>query len=292
MDRQFFLGGSDAAAVLGVSPWRSPIELYLEKTTPRAEEPSAGKMKVFTRGKKMEPYVCDILAEETGLSIMKRNERYIDAEYSFLACEIDAETKDANIEIKTVSPFKAREWGEQQTDEIPVAYTAQAMHGLMITGRDVCIFGVLIGGDDFRIYRVERDDEIIAGLRRRECDFWHNHVVPRIPPEPTTLNDVRFLYGKDSGIAIEANAEIMNAAASLKLVKENIGELSKAAAALEERIQLYMRDAAILTVNGKPVATWRTHTRSDFDQTAFKAANQELFERFKKTTEIRTFRIK
>ncbi|WP_353652236.1 YqaJ viral recombinase family protein, partial [Escherichia coli] len=101
-----------------------------------------------------------------------------------------------NIEIKTVSPFKAKEWGEIQTDAIPVHYTAQAMHGLMVTNKQVCVFGVLIGGDDFRIYRVERDEETIQAILEKEIAFW-DRVKNLNPPEATSVSDVSLMFEKD-----------------------------------------------------------------------------------------------
>lgn len=146
MDRTKYLGGSDVAGILGISPWRTPLEVYLDKVQPRIKPVDPSKQKVFTRGQRMEPYVIDLLSEETGLEIIHRGNRYIHRDYGFIAAEIDAEAATGeNIEIKTVSPFKAKEWGEVQTDAIPVHYTAQAMHGLMVTGKQVCVFGVLIG---------------------------------------------------------------------------------------------------------------------------------------------------
>ncbi len=146
MDRTKYLGGSDVAGILGISPWRTPLEVYLDKVQPRIKPVDPSKQKVFTRGQRMEPYVIDLLSEETGLEIIHRGNRYIHRDYGFIAAEIDAEAATGeNIEIKTVSPFKAKEWGEVQTDAIPVHYTAQAMHGLMVTGKQVCVFGVLMG---------------------------------------------------------------------------------------------------------------------------------------------------
>ena len=172
LDRTKYLGSSDVAAILGISPWRTPLDVYLDKVQPRINPVDPAKQKIFTRGQRMEPYVIDILSEETGLVITKRGERYRDTEHDFLAAEIDAEAESGeNIEIKTVSPFKSKEWGEEHTDSVPIHYNAQAQHGLMVTGKEVCIFGVLIGGDDFRIYKVERDDETIAAIREREVDF-------------------------------------------------------------------------------------------------------------------------
>ncbi|HEJ3161024.1 TPA: YqaJ viral recombinase family protein, partial [Pseudomonas aeruginosa] len=109
-DRSKLLGGSDVAGILGISPWRTPLDVYLDKVQPRTGPVDPAKQKIFTRGQRMEPYVIDLLAEETGLKIVGRGNRYRDQQHDFMAAEIDAEAASGeNIEIKTVSPFKAKE---------------------------------------------------------------------------------------------------------------------------------------------------------------------------------------
>ena len=293
VDRSRFLGGSDIAAILGISPWRTALDVYLDKVQPREESHDPSRMRVLSRGKRMEPYIVDLLSEETGLAISARNARYTDPEIPFLAAEIDAEAETGeNIEIKTVSPFKAREWGEQQTDEIPIHYTAQVQHGLMVTGRRLCVLGVLIGADDFRIYRVERDDETIAAIREREIAFWREHIEARVPPDPTTAADIKMLYGRDAGTAIEASEDVLRALNDYRNLSDQAKAISAQAEAAKERIQLFMADAAILTVGGKPAATWKSQSAKRFDQSAFKAAHPDLYEQFKATSESRVFRIR
>jgi len=293
LDRQKYLGGSDVAAILGISPWRTQLDVYLDKIQPRQEITDPARLRVLSRGKRMEPYVIDLLAEETGLQIVRRGERYLDAEHAFIAAEIDAEAESGeNIEIKTVSPFKAAEWGEQQSDEIPVHYAAQAMHGLMVTGRAVCIFGVLIGGDDFRTYRIERDEETIAAIREREVAFWQC-VQSLEPPEPSSVGDVLRLYGsKDAGSKVEASEEIQIDLIALRALKDDAARLEASIAQREERIKLFMADAALLTMNGVPSASWKTQSSKRLDQTAFKEAHPDLHAQFCKVTESRVFRLK
>lgn len=298
-DRTKFLGGSDASVVLGINPWRTPLDLWRDKVQPAMPENSdPGRMRVLERGKRMEPYVIDLLAAESGLAIVNRNRRFIDPEFSFLACEIDAEalpdqTNDlVNVEIKTVSPFKAKDWGELGSDEIPVYYTAQAQHGLMVTGRALCIFGVLIGGDDFRVYRVERDDEIIAAMRAREVAFWRDHVETLIQPPATTPGDVDSLFRRDAGTAVEATPEVMQAIRELNALQADLSATEARIEGVKSAIKAHMQDAARLTLHGRDVATWKTQSARRFDQRAFQAANAELFERFIKTTESRVFRLR
>ncbi len=293
LNRQKYLGGSDVAAILGISPWRTPLDVYLDKIQPRADETDPQRLRVLNRGKRMEPYVIDLLAEETGLTIVRRGERYVDPELSFVAAEIDAEADSGeNIEIKTTSPFKAKEWGEQQTDEIPLHYAAQAMHGLMVTDRQVCVFGVLIGGDDFRIYKIERDDATIAAIRAKEIEFW-SRIQSRTPPEPSNVSDVIRLYGtQDSGLAVEASEALQIEVVALRSLREESERIEQASALHEERIKLHMGDAAILLVNGRPAVTWKHQSSRRFDSSAFKAAQPQLHAQFIKTVESRVFRVK
>lgn len=293
LDRSTYLGGSDVAPILGISPWRTPLDVYLDKIQPRKEETDPGRLKVLNRGKRMEPYVIDLLAEETGLEIIRRGERYLDPDLDFIAAEIDAEaTTGENIEIKTVSPFKAREWGEEQSDEIPLHYAAQAMHGMMVTSREVCVFGVLIGGDDFRVYRIERDDVTIDAIRQKEIEFW-SRIQARQAPEPSTVSDVFRLFGtKDSGLAVEASESLQADVIALKSLKEDAKHLDGQIELREARIKLHMADASILTMQGQPVLTWKEQSSKRFDQSAFKAAHPDLYEQFIKTIKSRVFRLK
>ncbi|MEN3260115.1 lambda-exonuclease family protein [Sodalis endosymbiont of Spalangia cameroni] len=292
LDRQKYLGGSDVAGILGISPWRTALDVYLDKVQPRKDEISPQKQKIFTRGQRMEPYIIDLLSEETGLKIAKRGHRYLDPELPYIAAEIDAEAESGeNIEIKTVSPFKARDWGEQQTDSIPVYYTAQAMHGLMVTGKKVCVFGVLIGGDDFRVYRVERDDETIAAIRAKEMEFWER-VVNLTPPPIINEHDVKRYFDRDAGSSIEANGKMISLINELRMLKVRKDEAEKDIQIIEEQIKLIMQQHSIVTIDQRPIITWKTQSSTRFDISAFKNTHPGIFDKFKKTTQSRVFRLK
>lgn len=290
VDRTKFLGGSDAAAVLGISPWRTPLDLYLDKIQPRIESPEQQDNRTAKlRGKRLEPYICDMLQQEHGVDLVARNLRYIDSEHPFLACEIDALAGDGrNVEIKTVHPFKAKEWGDELTDSIPVHYTAQAMHGLMVTGRDQCLFAVLIG-DDLRLYRVDRDHETIAALRQREIDFWNRNVLARVPPTLTRASDALRLFERDTGAQIEATPEIMDAVTNLRALKAAADVIKE----VEDEIKAFMGGAAVLTYEGRVLVTWRTQSMGErLDQKAITEAHPDLVAKFKRATEARVFRVK
>lgn len=208
-DRTKFIGGSDVAAIHGISPWKSAFDLWLEKTSPRFEDNQNAAAK--RRGSRLEPYIRDMIEEEFGLKIVRVNQRYVDPHFPFLAAEIDAETEDENIEIKTVHPFKAKEWGEQDTDELPVHYIAQNQHGLGVTGKKVCRVFALIG-DELKQYVVERDDETIELMRARCVEFWNSHVLPRVAPpmdfqHKDILETLKRMYPGTDGTVLDAQPE-------------------------------------------------------------------------------------
>ena len=212
-DRTKFIGGSDAAAILGVSRWKTPFQLYQEKIGAFIEESNPARDKVLNRGKRWEPVVVEMLLDELTsrgheVEVIARNARYQDPEFPFLACEIDLELRidgeEVNGEMKTVHPFAAKDWGEEGTDEIPIYYVAQGMHGLMIKPRRRVIVTALIGADDLRIHELVRDDEHIAAIRQKEIAFWQR-IQDRNPPEPTDAEDVKWLYAKDAGTVAEAD---------------------------------------------------------------------------------------
>jgi putative phage-type endonuclease len=270
IDRTQFIGGSDAAAILGVSPWKSAFRLYQEKIGEFTEEITPEKQRVFDRGHRWEPVVAEMVIDELqeqgrDVQIVCRNYRYSEIMFPFLACEIDMELRidgeDCNVEIKTVHPFAAKEWGEEGSDEIPLHYLAQVMHGLMIVPRRRCIVAALIGVDDLRIHWVDRDEETIAAIRAKEIEFWRR-VQERDPPDPTTAEDVKWLYGRDAGIVMDADEEMARICAELHYQKTCASHCEKSIEKLSTRIKLAMGHASTLTYQGQKIATWKSNKAS------------------------------
>jgi len=231
-DRRHLLGGSDIGCIFGVNQWKSAYELWEEKTAESFSQPEIEpkREKLFRRGKKLEPWVMEMLEEERGIFIVKRNQRYEDPEYPWMGCEVDFEYQSeaglCNGDVKTVSPFAAGEWGEEGTDEIPLSYCLQFHWGMMVTGRPSCLVAVLIGADDLRVYEVKRDDELIAEMRKRAIDFWENNVVKKVPPPPKTTSDIHKILFKYGGFPVLNDGEVMEGLRKLRMVKESEKEVT------------------------------------------------------------------
>ncbi|HRF12828.1 MAG TPA: YqaJ viral recombinase family protein, partial [Candidatus Accumulibacter phosphatis] len=267
MDRTRFIGGSDVAAILGVSPWKSPFRLYQEKTGAYVEEIGQARQRIFDRGHRWEPVVVEMLIDELqdrghDVQIIARNARYLDRDFPYLACELDLELRidgeEHNAEIKTVHPFAAKDWGEQDTDEIPIYYAAQVMHGLMVKPRRRSIVAALIGVDDLRVHQIERDEETIAAIRAKEVEFWRR-VQERDAPPPETSDDVKWLYAKDCGIVMEADDDLQAQVTHLAGLKAEAKRIESAAEAAATRIKCAMGHASTLIYQGQRIATWKSN---------------------------------
>lgn len=282
INRSEFIGGSDTAAILGVSPWKSPLMLYKEKIGEHVKEVTPAKQKIFNRGKRWEPVVVEMLIDELkdrghDVRVIDRNNRFSDLEHEFLAAEIDLELlvdgETVNGEMKTVHPFAAKDWGEQDTDEIPIYYTAQILHGQMVTRRNKTIVAALIGADDLRVHTVDRDDEMINVIRAKELEFWER-VQNRQAPEPVSIEDIKLMYAKDSGSIIDASFEILNLCEAAKIIKQNIKIQETNLTEILTEIKLGMSDSSVLIHNGKQLATWRAN--KDSMKTDWQAAFHDL----------------
>lgn len=302
MNRLGFIGGSDVAAILGVSPWKTPHELWLQKTGRAArEEVTPEQQKRFDRGHRLEPVVLEMLLDRLRddgheVELLRTNERYADSEHPFMACEIDFELmldgEHVNGDCKTVHPFAAKKWGEEGTDEVPIEYAAQFMHGLGITGRDRCIVATLIGMDDLLIYEVQRDQETIDGIRARVVQYWNECVIADVAPDPIDFDDAKAIYAKADGTKVEATSEIRDAVFTLAEVKQKLKSFEESEKELSFRIAEFMRPHSILTFGGNEIATWKNQDHTSLDQKLLAEELPEVTAQYKRTKEIRVLRLK
>ncbi|WP_233872380.1 YqaJ viral recombinase family nuclease [Paraburkholderia adhaesiva] len=302
VDRATFVGGSDVAAILGVSPWRTPLDIWREKTrrTPRVEITEA-QQKRFDRGHRLEPFVVDMLIDRLKdeghtVELLCRNARYVDQQYPFMQCEIDFELMldgtHTTGDAKTVHPFAAKQWGQEQTDEVPTYYGLQFMHGLGITGRSRCIVAALVGMDDLLVYWVERDEETIAAIRGRVSQFWNECVLADVEPDPIDFDDCYAMYQQSNGGRIEATSNIRDAVFELADVKHKLKILTDREDDLKYCIAEYMRPNAYLTAGGHDLATWKNQPFLWLDEKAFAKDFPELYARYRRTKQIRVLRLK
>lgn len=284
LDRATYLGGSDVAAILGVSPWTTPFMLFQKKTGAYVEELTPAKRRILERGARWEPIVLEMLVDELtdrghDVEVVATGQRYQDPEFPFLAAEIDAELivdgEPVNGEMKTAGYFAAGAWGEYDSNEVPIYYLAQVMHGLMIQPRRRAVVAAVTGFDERPMVRwVERDDETISAIRAREIEFWLR-IQSGEAPDPVTPEDVKWLYPCDQGTSVDADGELLALCTTLKGAKAKAKEVEADIELMVTKIKARMGAAAsLLGPNGKPIATWKTN--KDGQETDWKAAFTEV----------------
>lgn len=178
-ERMKGIGSSDASAVLGINPWKTPLGVYLEKIGQGVEVPQNDAMRW---GLRLEPIISEAYSEATGRGMIGEQLFVRSPQYDWLISTLDRVAEDGRIvELKAVGRRQADEWGEAGTDEVPRWYAIQVLHQMAASGRDLADVAALICGQELRIYHLERDDHIIGTMVEREAEFW-DRVVRRDPP--------------------------------------------------------------------------------------------------------------
>lgn len=332
-DRRAYIGGADIAAVLGVSPWMTPVDLYLQKISDQPEpELTPEKRRFFARRKQQEPVVARMLEEEYGievttLSLDTHPNRYTDPEHAILRAEIDFEFLMSpsvrahfpdredfaaipdgtllNGEIKTVHPFTASEWGEQGSEEVPIHYAAQVMHGLCVTRRPAALVAALFGIDILLCFPIMADPETIADMRERCVRFWYDNVLARVPPETVNMDDISRLYAMAKGRPVELDTAALAALKEVALLRYDEKRISEA---LEDAKLVFakyvakqwgyhpeeaawLNDNADLRYQGISVGTWKRQRSAYLDQELLKAERPEIIKLYTVERHSRILRI-
>lgn len=287
--RKAGIGGSDAAAILGISKYRTPLQVYLDKIGELPEQPDNPAM---LWGRTLEPVIRQRYSDITGREVHMHDGIIRCDAHPFMLANLDGFTEDGRVlEIKTAR--SAEGWGEPGSDEIPEVYQCQVQHYMVVTGFVVADVAVLIGGSDFRLYEVPADQELQEIMVEREAAFWRR-VEAHNPPEPETLSDMALRFRKSVSGEVEATPEAIAAVSGLKALREEIKRLEAEEDRMKVLIQGCLGDKEGLTINGKLAATWKSSKpTSRFDTESFKAGHADLYNQYLKTGEAsRRFLLK
>lgn len=189
-ERRSGLGGSDAAAVLGLNPWSSPLAVYLEKlglSEPKEEN------RAMRLGKRMEPVILEEYVRETGGEAELNARVFHHPEAPEILGTPDAFRKDARrgVELKWVGDRTAGLWGDSGTDEIPDYYHLQCDVYMAVTDLPEWDVAVILGGRELRVFHLRRDLALEAELVARLRSFWREHIVAQVPPPLDGSEDAR-----------------------------------------------------------------------------------------------------
>ena len=275
--RRAGLGGSDIAAIFGLSRWKTPHDVWLEKTGRKTEDADSLQLRFGTYA---EEFVAQEYTRATGRGVQRFNamlrhptaplignvDRLVIPDGAKRASHKSEIRTDRGLECKTANAFAASnslDWGAAGTDEVPMQYWFQCQQYIALTGCRVWDLAVLFGNQEVRIYTIKRDDDVIASIEQRSTEWWNDHVVADIPPPPVTESQARERWPRhQTGKQVEAGSAEIDAVALLSSLRKQIKELEEAEQLARDTVCAAFGDAESLVSFGRTLATWKQNKPS------------------------------
>lgn len=290
--RNLGIGGSEASVIVGLNKWKSPFQLWLEKTGQVEPEDLSDNEYVYW-GTVLEQAVADRFCELTGKKVQKRGIMQSE-EYPFMLASVDRMVvgENAGLECKTTNGFASKQW---EDDEVPDSYYVQCQHYMAVTGCDKWYITVLIGGNKFIWKEIPRNDDDIAALIQAEKDFWFKNIIGGEMPEVDGSSNCslalqeQFRGGQTEPIVLDEAEEII---ISLDEINSSIKELESLKKEKQNNLCKMLGDNEIALVGERKV-TWKLQAgRVTVDSKKLKIDHPDIFEKYsKQNKDSRVLRI-
>jgi putative phage-type endonuclease len=259
--RNLGIGGSDMPIILGLSNYKTPYQLYLEKKGILSTRDEMSPLQYW--GNRLENVIRDEFADRNNV-IIQTPDTTIHPFYDFMRANIDGYIVnwDAVLEVKCSSQFMSHEWGLDGSDTIPMSYLVQVAHYCSVMNVECAYIAVLIGGHDYRQYKYTRDFELEKTVIQSASDFWEAIQNDKVPPA-TNQMDLKMMFPRHtSGKSISISDDIYNHILNINDAKLKIKELQEIEEQSRFTIMKYMNDCECLTnESGIPLVTWKTNKR-------------------------------
>lgn len=303
--RSHYIGGSDAAAVVGLNSFSSPYALWAEKT---------GKVPAFEgnlateTGTYLEEFIAQKFAQITGKKVRKCNQSFFNSDYPWAIANIDREIvgEDAGLECKSTSVLNTRKF---KNGDFPANFYCQCVHYLGVTKKKRWYIAVLIGNSDFKIYQMTRvvgdqcpewcessvyiEDAEIAALMTAEAEFWElvkTDTPPGVDGTQATTKAITTIYADNNDSTVDLSAYSASLRQYMEL-KKQIKELEAMAEEAVNNIKQFMGVSGGGECDGFRVS-WKSQTRRTFDSKRFQTENPDIdLDDYYKTTDARVFRV-
>lgn len=283
--RRQSIGSSDIGVILGVNPFKSIVQLYLEK---RGELIPQDESEPMYWGIDLEANVCKRYQHITGNKVARVNKTQRLKGYDYLTSHIDRRVVGQSkiLEAKCVGIWSGKGFGDAGTDDLPEHILAQVQWQMGVNDMDAADVAALFGAQwAMRIFPVERDKELFATMLEAAIEFW-SRVQEGRPPEPESEADCKALWPA-------AKRSVVVVGDSLGLARDRYKKSAKDHKSAKLELQLAIGDYEEMHDEiGARIATYKNQPDTRLDQAAFKKAEPEMFKRFTRTKQIRKLLIK
>lgn len=283
------IGGSDAAAIVGLNPFSTPLSVWADKTSKIPEKEDTEKMKL---GRDLEEYVAKRWSEKSGKKVRKINAILRSQKYPFAIADVDRMVvgENAGLECKVTSSLNLKKY---KNGEYPANFYVQCVHYMAVTGAKRWYLAILVFGQGIIDFVVQRNQSEIDSLMEQEAEFWEYVKTEKMPKldglQPTTdaLSQIYYddedksieLFGRDQLIA--RYFDLANEVSEIKMEQEKI----------KQELMKDMGDNKY-GVCGEYKVIWGNQTRATFDRDAFAEKYPQIdLTPFYNIKESRPFRI-
>jgi putative phage-type endonuclease len=281
------LGSSDAPAVVGLSPWASPLSVYLDKIGALPPTPDTPAMAM---GRTLEAVIADLVARETGWRVRQAGAVLQSRAHPWLLADLDRwigipDVGECPLEIKAVGPRQADAWADGQ---IPPHVLIQVYHQLLVTGAPEGVVAGLVWGQTVHIHRIQPDPGRLDTLLDIERRFWQEHVLARRPPpvdaSAATTAAIRAAFQPDPDRAVELPEAAKAYLALRAQLQRQADALATQIREIDAQLQLWLGDAGQGLIEGAVACRWIQHTRTDLDVKRLRADQPDLARRYERVT--------
>jgi len=265
-ERRNYIGGSDIAAILGMSRWKTPLKLWLEKTG-EVEPDDLSENEAVQLGIELEDFVAQKFARENNKKVRKTSQMYVHKKHPFMVAHIDRLIAGADeiLECKTCASYKQDEWEE---DKIPQEYILQVIWYLGITGKKTGYIAVLIGGQKFKSKPIKFDKNLFDLMVESAKEFWEcvqTKTMPAITVQDKPILIKAFPNQNDEYIEKQ---EMEEKIIKLQRIKKGIKLLEDKKDVLETELKAAINEnCGLLTQNYK--VSWKLETKTCIDTKQF-----------------------
>ena len=294
-NRKTGIGGSDAGAIMGVSPYKGAYSVWADKLgkTEPVEDNEA-----LRQGRDLEDYVARRFAEKTGKRVRHEYGMLRSDAWPWMVANIDRRIigEDAGLECKTSRDITMKRY---KNGEYPMEYYCQCLHYLAVTGWSRWYLAVLVYGTDLLVFEINRADveDDIGALIKAEDSFWHEYVLPGKQPLPDGLESTTKALGtvwaaSAPETAIDADDATDALLTRLRVLRADRKRCDEQIAETENMVKARMQEAEVLRGTGA-MATWRGVDVRRLSERKIKEKFPGIdLEELKETTHTRRFALK
>lgn len=287
--RKKSIGGSEAGALIGLSPYASPLTVYLDKKGMSKHKETNEAMR---QGTDFEQYVAERFTEETGKKVKRDNFMYMHDDYDFITANIDRVVvgENAGLECKTMGAFNDY---DLEGGEYPQMYYTQCQHYMMVKGFDKMYLAILVFQRGFYVFEIERDENFIQDLLIAEKTFWEEYIMKDVMPQPdgseASEKAVREMFPEGNEDKKTKSPDTLvelyiQYGERVKMWKDKQTEV-------KNKICMLMGDA-VIAESDKYKCSWKNQSISRLDTKALKEQMPTIYNKFLKKSESRVFRVK